>query len=122
MAFNRHIRDALCTIVRVGFGDLPWKQAQLPVSMGGLCPLGACDHALAAYLSSVSHAESHFDADMKVIDIGSHLTQLSVKLGQVLTQEVLINLSQKEISLLIDKKNLKDLNNNVGRNQRQSKT
>ena len=111
MNFDRHIRDALCNIIGVGFGDLPWKQAQLPVSMGGMSLRGASDHALAAFISSVSHAETHFDTDMKSIDITRHVTQLGVKLGLELTRGVLVNLSQKEISLLIDKKNLEELNN-----------
>ena len=56
--FDSLVRDALDQILGSNIGDIPWLQAQLPVSMGGLGLRSKASHAFAAFIASFFDAET----------------------------------------------------------------
>ena len=101
--FDKIIRDSFSHIVGVGIGDLGWRQAQLPVSKGGLGLRGARDHAAAAFCSSVIFAESYFAEWQKEISLEACVKELSDLTGLPLEKPGLKGVPQKELSNWVDK-------------------
>ena len=93
--------------------DIQWRQAQLPVGLGGLGLGAASDHAPAAYTTSLLSSQ---DLKLRILSSTEEespanvhaalLTYLGAKMGEEASLDSLIGVSQKAVSLKI---NLMDL-------------
>ena len=110
--FDRITREALTRILGVPIFDLPWAQAKLPVSQGGLGLRAAEDHGPAAYAASFLSSQPllrdllHLPDEESSASLPPILLQiLSMTQGEEATTESLESIAQKDISFKIDTKN-----------------
>ena len=115
------IRDSLNEILGLSLSDKSWLQAQILVVKGGLVLLSAFLQSSAAFLSSWSGCQSLMEQlapelDLSVISTLRALEHLShaLKREEVLPEEVVMSLTQKELSLLINTIDLEHLVESVG--------
>ena len=111
--FDRLVQDALGSILGTALSDLQWKQASLPVSMGGLGLRGAQEHGPGLYCSSIISSLTLSRTLQGIQEEGFPLSQevlqaVSVSVGDV-TAESLAGLSQKDVSLMVDQYSLSNL-------------
>ena len=107
--FDNITRETLSRILGVPVNDCQWKQAQLPVSKGGLGLRAALDHAPAAYITSLLSSQ---DMKESILDLTSEecppaistalMDCLAAKMGEDVTINSLQGVSQREVSLKID--------------------
>ena len=118
--FDRLQREALTRILGTGLNDRQWKQAQLPVSMGGLGLRGTVDHAAVSYSSSFLSTFYMFRAlqgrlnDVTPASLPQDvLDLLTTQLGEEASVKSLWGLQQKVLSIKIDLKRLAELRANI---------
>ena len=112
--FDSLVREALSIILGAALTDLQWKQASLPVSMGGLGLRGAKQHGPGFYCSSVLSSFRLSRTLQGIEEEGTSLTQevlsaVSASVGEEVTVEALSGLSQKALSLMADEHSLSQL-------------
>ena len=108
--FDRVTREGLTRILGSPVDARTWHQAKLPVAMGGMGLRGAEDHAPAAYAASVLAAQPLTQALLGTgpDDQPSHtlspefLATMSTKVGEEVTEEELVGVTQKQLSVRVD--------------------
>ena len=118
--FDTNIRESMNRILGTPLNDVQWKQAQLPVSLGGLGLRSAVDHAPAAYSCSVIASQDlkevilNKSAEECPLDLSDdllhHLSQLT---GEEMSLISLRSQPQKTVSLKIDLQNHQQLSNEI---------
>ena len=113
-------REALTRILGRPLDDIQWRQAQLPVGLGGLGLGAASDHAPAAYTTSLLSSQ---DLKLRILSSTEEespanvhaalLTYLGAKMGEEASLDSLIGVSQKAVSLKINLMNLQLLSNYI---------
>ena len=112
--FDRLVRGALSSILGAALTDLQWRQASLPVSMGGLGLRGAEEHGPGLYCSSVTSSLSlartlqGIQQDSTTPNPLSQdvLAAVSAQVGEEVTYESVSEMSQKALSLMVDEASL----------------
>ena len=118
--FDAIIREALCKILGVSLIQQQWIQATLPIAVGGLGLRGASDHCFAAYITSLLSSQ---DLKQQILDKSEEecpptitaemLERLQATTGREDSIRSLQGLTQKEVSLSIDLKNLHDFSTSI---------
>ena len=115
-SFDGLIRDSTNRILGTSLSDNSWLQAQMAVVKGGLGLRSALRHASAAFLASWSSCQALIEQlaptlDLSVISTAEAREHLSRVLNyeEILPEEVVSGLTQKELSLRIDTNDLKNL-------------
>ena len=113
-------REACNRILGAPVNDTQWMQAMLPVSMGGLGLKSAADHSTAAYITSVLSSQ---DLKQQILGLPEQscppkvsdalLEMLAAKQGEEATLDNLQGLSQKMVSIKIDRKRLETLSEHI---------
>ena len=129
--FDRITREALTRILGCPLGERAWLQARLPVADGGLGLRAAANHAPAAYASSVLAAQplsdrllGHDFAGLNPDDPllpQSLLDRLSAEQGELVQEEDVNGVSQKQLSWKIDQHLLKVLQEQIGEEEMREK-
>lgn len=106
-------REVLTCILGRPLDDIQWRQAQLPLGLGGLGLGAASDHAPAAYTTSLLSSQ---DLKLRILSSTEEespanvhaalLTYLGAKMGEEASLDSLIGVSQKAVSLKINLTNL----------------
>ena len=107
--FDRITREALTRILGAPITDLQWRQAKLPVSMGGMGMRAAVDHGPAAHTASLLASRSLVRELLCLPEEASQVTMpppllqlLTSRQGKEATLASLEEASQRTISLTID--------------------
>ena len=106
--FDLITREALGRILGTPLNDLQWRQAKLPVSLGGMGLRAALDHGAAAYATSYLQSQPMVKQLLGAEEDESPplpltiLPTLSIQLGEETTVESLTGLTQKMVSTKID--------------------
>ena len=104
--FDGLMRDALGSILGVGLSDRAWRQASLPVSLGGQGLRQVGLHSVAAFSVSSMHSSSLVSAMVSPRafnpDISHPLSIINDFSGKTFTCQDIKDSSQKEISHCID--------------------
>ena len=109
--FDRVTREALTRILGASLTNLQWRQAKLPVTLGGLGMRAAEDHGAGAHAASLLSSQAlvvdllDLPEDTPVTLSPALLQQISRCKGEVVIKEDLEDLTQKEISLATDLNN-----------------
>ena len=104
---------------------LPWEQAKLPVSFGGMGLRGAKDHGPVAYAASVLAAQpllhgllgdsqSQGDGESLSVLAPHLLAAISITISRDVREEELQAVPQKELSLMVDQASKKRLMEGLG--------
>ena len=117
--FDRLVRGALSNILGAALTDLQWRQASLPVSMGGLGLRGAEEHGPGLYCSSVTSSLSlartlqgiHQDSRTPLSQ--DVLAAVSARVGVEVTYESISEMSQRALSLMVDEASLSQLKTSI---------
>ena len=105
--FDLAVRGAQEAILGSPLRPDQWNQASLPVSLGGLGLRQAAKHGAAAYLSSLGASELlvqeiRQNQVPQTPEVGQAMQDLNDQLGDPLTPEEVSNLTQRNLSVLID--------------------
>ena len=117
--FDRLVRGALSNILGAALTDLQWRQASLPVSMGGLGLRGAEEHGPGLYCSSVTSSLSlartlqGIQQDSRTPLSQDVLAAVSARVGVEVTYESISEMSQKALSLMVDEASLSQLKTSI---------
>ena len=112
---NAVIRENLIKILGTPLDDKQWLQVKLPVCQGGLGIRGAEDHAGVAYSSSYTSSKPlvrkllNLNEDTLLPMEPDILNNISVSLGMEPSSEMLNDLTQKQLSSMVDGRNLATL-------------
>jgi hypothetical protein len=106
--FDNILRDGLTRILGNPVTDMAWRQAQLPVTMGGLGLRTAIPHASGALVSSVvgcaTLAQQFTRCDVDLQDLTLQTRDLAERMSTPVSDDQLIEMSQRAISLEVDLK------------------
>ena len=118
--FDDITREALTRILGIPVNDCQWRQAQLPVSKGGLGLRAALDHAPAAYVTSLLASQ---DLKERILNLSGEecppiispplLNYLSSRMGEDTSVATLQGATQKQVCLTIDLNNFQLLSNHI---------
>ena len=106
--FDLITREALSRILGSPLSDLQWRQAKLPVHLGGMGLRAALDHGAAAYSTSLLQSQTLVRQLLNITDdelaplSPAVLATLSIQLNEEATIESLTGLTQKMVSAKID--------------------
>ena len=106
--FDFITREALGRILGCPLNDLQWRQAKLPISLGGMGLRAALDHGAAAYATSYLQSQRMVGQLLDATEdesgplLPTVLPTLSIQLGEETTVESLTGLTQKMVSSKID--------------------
>ena len=115
--FDILIRDALSKLLGCNLAENEWKQAQLPLHLGGLGFRGAPSHSSSAFLGSILRSEELIHQILNLgreggaqnypLNMEEALAHLSIMLGEpsVLTFDQVQSESQKSLSYRLDTRN-----------------
>ena len=114
--FDAVIRETLIQILGTPLDEKQWLQVKLPICQGGLGIRGAEDHAGVAYSSSYTSSKLlvrkllNLNEDTLLPMEPDILNNISVSLGMEPSPEMLDDLTQKQLSSMVDGRNLATLN------------
>ena len=118
--FDTITRESMSRILGTPLNQTQWRQSQLPVSMGGLGLRAAFDHAPAAYTTSLISSQDLKESILNLaagecpLSIPSTLLDhLSDRMGEDATVASLQGVSQSQVSLKIDLRNLQLLTDHI---------
>ena len=108
--FDSNLRNTLNRILGCSLDEKAWLQAQLPISKGGLNMRSAKNHASAAYLSSllgckplIEEVTPSLNLTPNTAEALDHLNGvLQVEAGEEIPEAVVIGMSQKQLSVMVD--------------------
>ena len=108
--FDLTTREALSRILGVPLNDLQWRQAKLPVHLGGMGLRAAMDHGAAAYSTSLLQSQPLVRQLLNAAEDENEpaplcppvLATLSIQLNEEATVESLTGLTQRMVSAKVD--------------------
>ena len=106
--FDSITREAISRIIGAPLSDLQWRQAKIPIHLGGIGLRAAMDHGAAAYATSllqsqplVSQLLSTPEDELEPLR-PAVLATLSIQLNEDVTIESLTGLTQRMVSAKVD--------------------
>ena len=109
--FDAITRDGLARILGCTLDDKAWKQAKLPVSLGGMGLRAAQDHAPAAHAASLLACQPLLQGllgnqgqEVEATVLSPSLVEaLTVTMGEEVREQELVGVPQRQLGIKVDK-------------------